>query len=118
MQTRLLSGTTSPILELVGKISSLQDALTIVSGSYEANTSNVLLRAEQLPPEFFDLRTRFAGEFVQKLVNYRMNIVCVFGNEVAMSERFREYVYEAKVGQQFRSFSVESEAISWLEAQQ
>jgi hypothetical protein len=117
MQTRLLSGTASPVLEPIGSISTLQDALTLVSASFEVNAYNILLRSAQLPPAFFDLQTGFAGEFVQKLVNYRLRIACVFGDEQAYSERFAEYVREGRKGQHFRTFAVESEAVSWLDAQ-
>jgi hypothetical protein len=117
MQARLLSGATSPVLELIGSISSLQDSLALVSASFEMNTHNILLRSEQLPPEFFDLQTGFAGEFVQKLVNYRLRVACVFGDKQAFSERFAEYIREGRKGQHFRTFAVESEAVSWLDAQ-
>ncbi len=117
MHTRLLPGTKTPILELTGPVSSLQDALDIVSSSYENNANKVLLRAEQLPPAFFELQTRFAGEFIQKLVNYRFHIAGVFEEDEALSERFREYVGEARRGRQFRSFTLENEAIAWLESQ-
>ncbi|MET4578679.1 DUF4180 domain-containing protein [Ottowia thiooxydans] len=117
MEIRLFPNTNTPILELVGTISSLQEALDIVSSSYENDSSKILLRGKQLPPEFFDLQTRFAGEFIQKLVNYRFRIAGVFGEHEILNERFREYVAEARTGRQFRSFSTESEAIFWLENQ-
>jgi hypothetical protein len=117
MQTRLLSGTRAPIIELIDAVSSVQDALDIVSASYETNSSKVLLRAEQLPPEFFELQTRFAGEFIQKLVNYRLYVAGVFGQDSTHGERFRGYIGEARRGQQFRAFSVEEDAVLWLETQ-
>ena len=118
MHTQLRPGTNVPILELVESVASVQDALDIISGCYEHNSNKVLLRAEQLPPEFFELQTRFAGEFIQKLVNYHLYIAGVFGEDRVFSERFREYVGEARKGQRFRTFLVEGEAISWLEDQQ
>lgn len=117
MHTRLLPGTRVAIIEPLEAVLSVQDALNIVSASYESNSNKVLLRAEQLPPEFFELQTRFAGEFIQKLVNYRLYVAAVFEEYRAYSERFREYIGEARRGQQFRSFSLEEEAVLWLEAQ-
>lgn len=114
MQTQLLPGSDIPILEVVGAVTTLQDALGIVSGSYAHNSDKVLLRAEQLPPEFFELQTLFAGEFIQKLVNYQLNIAGVFDERLTLGKRFREYVVEARQGQRFRAFTVESEAIAWL----
>jgi len=116
MRIGLLRDTRAPILELVESACSIQDALDIVSASHEHATHRVLLRARDLPPEFFELQTRFAGEFIQKLVNYRLRVAGVFGRDLAVSERFREFVGEARQGQQFRSFTLEAEAISWLES--
>jgi len=117
MQIQLLQGTRSPILECIGLIVDLNDALTIVAASYELNTNRVLLRDRQLPEEFFELQNRFAGEFIQKLVNYRIAVACVFDVGRSFSERFGEYIGEAKRGRQFRSFADESEAVDWLEEQ-
>ena len=117
MLTQSLPGTRSVILECVGSLVDLDDALSIVAASYEMNTNKVLLRDRQLPPDFFELQTQFAGEFIQKLVNYEITVACVFENDRRFSERFREYIGEAKRGRQFRSFTDEGEAIGWLEEQ-
>lgn len=115
MHTQPLPGARSVVLECVGSIDSLDDALSIISASYETNTNRVLLRDRQLPAAFFELKTGFAGEFVQKLVNYQITVACVFESGKPISDRFREYVAEAKRGRQFRSFADEGEAIAWLE---
>jgi Domain of unknown function (DUF4180) len=115
MHTQRLPGARSVILECVGSIVGLDDALSIVSGGYEMNTNRVLLRDRQLPAQFFELKTGFAGEFIQKLVNYQVTVACVFEDCGTFSDRFREYIAEAKRGRQFRSFADEGEAIAWLE---
>ena len=55
-------------------IAVVDDALRLVEASYERQARAFLLDGSLLPPEFFDLRTRFAGEFVQKLVNYGLRV--------------------------------------------
>jgi hypothetical protein len=117
VQTQPLRGAHSVILECVGPVVGLDDALSIVSASYEMNTNRVLLRDRQLPTEFFALQTGFAGEFIQKLVNYHLIVACVFEDGRLFSDRFRDYVAEAKRGGQFRSFVTEREAVAWLERQ-
>lgn len=117
MLTQPLSGARLVILECVGSVVDLDDALSIVAASHELNTNKVLLRDRQLPPDFFELQTRLAGEFIQKLVNYRITLACVFEDDGRFSNRFREYIGEAKRGRQFRSFTDEGEAIAWLEEQ-
>jgi Domain of unknown function (DUF4180) len=117
MLTQPLPGTRAVILECVGTVVDLSDALSIVEASYELNTTRVLLRGRQLPAAFFELQTRFAGEFIQKLVNYRITVACVFEDDGSLSDRFREFVDEAKQGRQFRSFTDNGEAVAWLEEQ-
>jgi hypothetical protein len=116
MLTQPLPGARAVILECVDSVVDLDDALSIVAASYEMDTNRVLLRDRQLPAAFFELQTRFAGEFIQKLVNYQISVACVFGAG-PYGDRFREYVGEAKMGRQFRSFADEGEAIAWLEKQ-
>ena len=70
--------------------------------------------ASLLPAEFFDLRTRFAGEFVQKLVNYGLRVAAVFPPDAGQSERFREFVGELRGGHAFRTFETRADAEAWL----
>jgi hypothetical protein len=62
----------------------------------------VLLEAEQLPPAFFDLRSGFAGEFLQKLQNYQLRVAAVFPTDGEDGNRFREFMAEATLGRTFR----------------
>jgi hypothetical protein len=117
MKVQPLPGIRTVILECIDAVVGLDDAMAIITASYDMNTNRVLLRDRQLPVEFFELHTGFAGEFIQKLVNYRITVACVFETGGPQSERFREYVAEAKRGRQFRSFADEDEAIAWLARQ-
>lgn len=95
-------------------IAKVDDALRFVEASYEHQTRAFLLDGGLLPPEFFDLRTRFAGEFVQKLVNYRLRVAAVFPPDADRGERFREFVDELRSGPTFRTFDQRAEAEAWL----
>lgn len=94
----------------------VDDALRLVEASYERGTRAFLLDSALLPSEFFDLRTRFAGEFVQKLVNYGLRVAAVFPPDAGRGERFGEFVDELRRGQSFRTFSARAEAEAWLSA--
>ena len=104
------------ILEPLSEISKVDDALELVAASMEHQTGFVLLDASMLSPSFFDLRTRFAGEFLQKLQNYQLRTAGVFPDQ-NYSERFQEFLLEAKRGQMFRVFEARAEAFGWLAAQ-
>lgn len=91
--------------------------MTIISASYEHGATKLLLDESQLPPAFFDLRTGFAGEFVQKLVNYRILVAAVFRDAGRYSDRFQEFIGEARKGSHFRTFCDEAAALHWLDSQ-
>lgn len=115
MNIQLHPNAKTPVLELHDAIASPQDALCFISSGYENNASKVLLRSQQLPPDFFDLQTGFAGEFIQKLVNYRFFVAGVFEDLTPYNVRFQEFIAEARNGPQFRSFATEGDALSWLD---
>lgn len=97
-------------------IAKVDDAVRLVEAAYEQDTRAFLLEGNLLPAEFFDLRTRFAGEFVQKLVNYGLRVAAVFPPDPAHGERFREFVGELRRGHAFRTFEARAEAEAWLGA--
>jgi hypothetical protein len=102
------------IVECVGPIAQVDDALGLVAACVEQGSTRLLLESRHLPADFFELRTRFAGEFLQKLQNYRIRLAGVFPPEAPYGERFRELLSEAKRGRGFRSFESRSEAEDWL----
>lgn len=101
-------------VECVEPIAAASEVLELVAGCIEHDARGVLVESPMLPPEFFDLRTGFAGEFLQKLVNYGVRLAAVFPNEAAYGERFREFLVEAKRGRAFRAFAERSDAEAWL----
>jgi hypothetical protein len=105
----------APVLRCITAIEELDDALSIISACFENGAERVLLHEDHLPGKFFELQTKFAGEFVQKLVNYRIKTAAVFAKTETYSERFREYISEASKGHQFRTFTDEASALRWLD---
>jgi hypothetical protein len=102
------------IVEITGGLARAEDALEVISACFEASADRVLVEAKALPPEFFTLSTRFAGEFLQKLANYGVRLAGVFPDETAYPERFREFLREARTGAGFRAFATRADAERWL----
>jgi hypothetical protein len=104
------------VLECLSPIRAAGDAVDLVSACIERDTRRLLLEAPIFPEAFFDLRTKFAGEFVQKLQNYQVRTAAVFPATDGYSERFQEFAVEAKRGAMFRVFAARMDALNWLTA--
>lgn len=114
MDAILIPDSPIPILEVRSPVRSVDDALDLIAACSELGTDRVLLPGSILPEAFFDLHTRFAGEFVQKLLNYRLRVAGLIPPDPAHGDRFREFLLEAGRGPQFRVFGVRDDAIRWL----
>jgi len=90
------------------------DALRFVEKGFELEKRAFLLDGALLPAEFFTLRSRFAGEFAQKLVNYRVRVGVVLPPDPSRGERFAEFVRELSRHPSFRAFASRADAEAWL----
>lgn len=78
----------------------IQAALDIVGDAYGVEATWVAVPSHLLPGTFFDLSTRIAGEFMQKLVNYHVKVAIVgdISTHLAASNAFRSFVSETNRG--------------------
>lgn len=78
------------------------DALDLIGAALGHGAELVELPVERLTDEFFTLRTRLAGEVVQKFANYRLRLVVVgdIADRVAGSGALDAFVAEANRGRQ------------------
>ncbi|TGL64058.1 DUF4180 domain-containing protein [Leptospira sarikeiensis] len=97
--------------EREGSIVSASDFLDIL---FSSPADTIILRKEDLPDEFYDLKTKFAGEILQKLINYRRRMIVLgeFGN--FSSKSWKDFVYESNKQGKFLFCSSIEEAIPLL----
>ena len=69
---------------------------------------------KDLSPDFFDLRTGFAGEVLQKFTNYRTRLAIVVADANAYGGRFGELAYEHRTHSAVRFFATAQLARQWL----
>jgi hypothetical protein len=81
-------------------VSTPQDALDLmVECSYEGSQA-MILRRENIIPEFFDLKTRVAGEILQKYSNYFFKLAIIGDFSNIASDSLRRFINESnRVGQ-------------------
>lgn len=73
------------------------DALDLIAASYEHQADLIAIPVGRLDPEFFTLRNGLAGEFLQKLVNYRLRVAIVgdLSAHTGASNALRDFVRES-----------------------
>ena len=83
-------------------VATTEAALDLIGGAAFGGAEVVAVPAGRLDPSFFALGTRFAGEVMQKFVNYRLRLVVVgdISGHLAGSSALRDFVAEADRGRQ------------------
>jgi hypothetical protein len=78
-----------------------QDALDLIGAAF-AGAQVVAVPANRLDERFFSLGTRFAGDVMQKFVNYRLRLAVVgdISAQLARSSALRALVHESNRGEQ------------------
>ena len=101
-RSETLHGVTIYVRESGPALSSESDAIDLISEASEIDPQWLAVPADQFAPEFFTLRTRLAGLFIQKLTNYgqRLAIVGDISEHTARSSALRDFVTESNRGGQ------------------
>ena len=76
------------------------DALDLIGEAFGADTEWILIPSGRLSEGFYDLKTGLAGEFLQKLTNYRLKVAIVGDLETRLSrsEALSAFVRESNAG--------------------
>jgi hypothetical protein len=82
------------------KLRSDRDAVDIIGKAFENRATLVVIPVECLDDQFFQLRTRIAGELIQKFVQYRRRLAIVgdISGFLAESSALRAFVNESNRG--------------------
>lgn len=77
-------------------LSSEQDALDLLGETYGTETDVIVVPVTRFAPDFFDLSTRLAGHFFQKLENYQMRLAILgdISGPMAASKALTDFVGE------------------------
>lgn len=95
-------------------LSTENDALDLVAFCGEHETSLLMIHHAALSEDFFKLKTRVAGNIIQKFVNYGIKVASVIPQEIIQKGRFREMSVEINKGNHFRMYENKEEAEKWL----
>jgi len=95
-------------------ISTIQDAVDLLGESYFSGCSSIIIREENLHPDFFRLHTNLAGDILQKFSNYQMKLAVVGDFSKYKSKSLQEFIGESNRGNRIFFVGDLEEAVSML----
>ncbi len=99
MTYRTKNGITVAIVDSAVRIEKVQVILDlIVTAWYESEAAGLIIEKASLPESFFDLRTGFAGDVLQKFSNYRMKLAILGDFSSFTSKSLHNFIYESNKG--------------------
>jgi len=102
MEYRIHTVNNQNICELVSDsviISNLQDTLDVLGNSNYLDSNKIIVNQNHLCPEFFDLKTKIAGDILQKFSTYNVKLAIIGDFDNITSKSLRDFIYESnKIG--------------------
>ena len=98
MEINILKTNDISIAEVTGEsilINETQDALDIMANSRYQGAGSIILYEINIIPEFFDLKTKIAGDILQKFSNYRMHLAIVGDFSKYKSKSMKDFILES-----------------------
>ncbi len=96
-------------------ITDIQSALDFIATiNFETGCHSIVLNKAAICEEFFDLKTRLAGEILQKFITYQMKIAIVGDFSIYSSQSLHDFIYESNKGNAIFFMPNEKEAVEKL----
>ena len=95
-------------------IHSTEDAMNLMGDLYYQGYDGLILYEEQVTSAFFDLKTKMAGEILQKFSNYRFLLVLIGDFSKFSSQSLQDFIRESNKGRQVNFVCTLPEALQRL----
>jgi len=79
-------------------LNNLDDALQLMGDMYYNGYDAIIMNASLVTPDFFDLKTKLAGEILQKFSNYRMRLAILGDWSDNSSKSLSDFIRESNNG--------------------
>ena len=107
------------IIEIIADgiiINNLEDGTDLLGNVYYQGYEKIIICKNNITPDFFDLKTKLAGEILQKFSNYRVRLVILGDFSKVESQSLQDFIRESNKGRLVNFLSSKDEAISRLSA--
>jgi len=96
-------------------IQNVQDALDLMASiQYNHDSYKIVIHQSNITEDFFELKTRLAGDILQKYVNYHIKLAVVGDFKVYNSKSLKDFIYECNQGEQVFFLEDERSAVQTL----
>lgn len=92
-------------------LQSVDDGLDLLGNLHYQRFEKIIVHEKNIAPEFFDLKTRLAGDILQKFVQYQMPLVIIGDFSKFDSQSLHDFIFESNKGKQINFVNNLSEAI-------
>lgn len=80
-------------------VADVQSALDMIATiNYEVGCDRIILNKEAFCEDFFDLKTKLAGEVLQKFINYQVKVAIIGDFTNYSSKSLKDFIYESNKG--------------------
>ena len=95
-------------------IANEQDALDLMANCGYQGATKIILREENIIPSFFDLKTKIAGEILQKFSTYRSQLAIIGDFEQIQSKSLKDFIFESNQTGLINFVKTKEEAVECL----
>lgn len=88
-----------------------EDGLDLLGNLYYQGYYKIIIQEKNITPEFFDLKSRIAGDILQKFAQYRMPLIIVGDFSKFESKSLNDFIYESNTGKHVNFVSSISDAL-------
>jgi Domain of unknown function (DUF4180) len=95
-------------------IHSAQDGLDLLGNIYYQDFDSVILYEKNIAPNFFDLKTKIAGDILQKFSNYRIRLAIVGDFSQYEGKSIKDFIFESNTTRHINFVKTLKEALEKL----
>lgn len=101
MQIKTHHSGKAEIAELISDelvIKDIDSGTDLLGNLYYGGVERVIIYQKNITPEFFDLKTKLAGEILQRFSNYQLRLAIIGDFEELESKSLRDFIRESNRG--------------------
>ncbi|KGN72550.1 alpha/beta hydrolase [Porphyromonas gulae] len=83
---------------------STEDGLELLGNLYYQGFDKIIIHEKNITPDFFELKTKIAGDILQKFSQYQMSLIIIGDFSKYKSKSLNDLIFECNKGKQINFF--------------